>query len=228
MSREFPRIASVRALVLRGGGADYHDQAGGHWIDGQIATPMSVYEEYRATRSSFGLNVLGTVVVEVEAEDGTIGIGTSTGGPPAAWLVEHHLSRFVEGKRAHELELIWDQMWRASMYYGRKGLAVNAISAIDLALWDLLGRLRDEPVHALIGGPVRDEIAFYATGPRPDLARRWGSSAASCRSCTGRPRATTGCAATSSSPPRCALASETTSSSRTTAGWRSRSSTRCA
>ena len=174
MSRAFPRIASVRALVVRGGGADYHDQAGGHWIDGQIATPMSVYEEYRATRSSFGLNALGTVVVEVEAEDGTIGVGTSTGGPPAAWLVEHHLSRFVEGKRAHELELIWDQMWRASLYYGRKGLAVNAISAVDLALWDLLGRLRDEPIHAMIGGPVRNEISFYATGPRPDLAQELG------------------------------------------------------
>jgi L-rhamnonate dehydratase len=87
LSRLFPRIASVRALVLRGGGADYHDQPGGHWIDGQIATPMSVYEEYRATRSSFGLNALGTVVVEVEADDGTVGVGTSTGGPPAAWLV---------------------------------------------------------------------------------------------------------------------------------------------
>lgn len=174
MSR-FPRIASVRALVLRGGGADYHDQAGrDHWIDGQIATPMSVYPEYRATRSSFGLDVLGTVVVEVEAEDGTIGVGTSTGGPPAAWLVEHHLSRFVEGKRPDELELMWDQMWRASMYYGRKGLPVNAISAIDLAVWDLLGRLRGEPVHAMIGGAVRDEISFYATGPRPDLAKGLG------------------------------------------------------
>ncbi len=171
----FPRITSVRALTLQGGGADYHDQAGrDHWIDGQIATPMSVYPEYRATRSSFGLNVLGTVVVEVEAEDGTIGIGTSTGGPPAAWLIEHHLARFIEGKRAHELELMWDQMWRASMYYGRKGLAVNAISAIDLALWDLLGRLREEPVHAMIGGAVRDEISFYATGPRPDLAKEMG------------------------------------------------------
>jgi L-rhamnonate dehydratase len=171
----FPRIASVRALVLRGGGADYHDQAGkGHWIDGQIATPMSVYPEYRATRSSFGLDVLGTVIVEVEAEDGTVGIGTSTGGPPAAWLVEHHLSRFVEGKRPDELELMWDQMWRASLYYGRKGLPVNAISAIDLAVWDLLGRLRREPVCAMIGGAVREELSFYATGPRPDLAKELG------------------------------------------------------
>jgi L-rhamnonate dehydratase len=170
----FPRIASVRALVVKGGGADYHDQARGHWIDGQIATPMSIYPEYRATRSSFGLNVLGTVVVEAEAEDGSVGVGTTTGGPPAAWLVEHHLSRFVEGKRPDELELMWDQMWRASMFYGRKGLAVNAISAVDLAVWDLLGRLRDEPVHALIGGAVHDEIEFYATGPRPERAQELG------------------------------------------------------
>lgn len=171
----FPRIAAVRALVLRGGGADYHDQAGrGHWIDGQIATPMSVYPEYRATRSSFGLDVLGTVVVEVEADDGTVGVGTSTGGVPAAWLVEHHFSRFVTGKRPDQLELMWDQMWRASMFYGRKGLPVNAISAIDLAVWDLLGRLRGEPVHAMIGGAVRDGLEFYATGPRPDLAKELG------------------------------------------------------
>jgi L-rhamnonate dehydratase len=170
----FPRVASVRALVVRGGGADYHDQQQGHWIDGQIATPMSVYPEYRATRSSFGLNVLGSVVVEVEAEDGTVGVGVSTGGPPAAWLVEKHLARFVEGKRAHELELAWDQMWRATMFYGRKGLVLNAISAVDLALWDLLGRLRDEPVHAMLGGAVREEIEFYATGPRPDLAKDLG------------------------------------------------------
>jgi hypothetical protein len=46
VSREFPRIAAVRALGLRGGGADYHDQAGGHWVDGEIATPMFVYAEF--------------------------------------------------------------------------------------------------------------------------------------------------------------------------------------
>jgi L-rhamnonate dehydratase len=172
--RAFPRVVSLRALVARGGGADYHDQASGHWIDGQIATPMSVYEEYRATRSSFGLDVLGTVVVEAEAEDGTVGVGVSTGGPPAAWIVERHLARFVEGRRTDELELVWDQMWRATMFYGRKGLVLNAISAVDLALWDLLGRVRDEPVHAMIGGAVRNEIEFYATGPRPDLAKELG------------------------------------------------------
>ena len=168
------RIAALRALVVSGGGADYHDQAEGHWIDGQIATPMSRYPGYRATRSSFGLNSLGTVVVEVEADDGTVGVGVSTGGIPACFVAERHLARFVEGQRCDRIELIWDQMWRSTLFYGRKGLALNALSAVDLALWDLLGKLRGEPVHALIGGAVRDEIEFYATGPRADLAKEMG------------------------------------------------------
>ena len=73
-------------------------------LDGQIATPMSRYPEYRAHRSSFGLDVLGSLVVEVEAEDGTVGLGVSTGGVPACFLVERHLARFVEGKRAGLVE----------------------------------------------------------------------------------------------------------------------------
>jgi len=169
-----PRVAEVRALVAAGAGADYHDQPAGHWIDGQIATPMSRYPEYRSTRSSFGLNVLGTFVVEVEADSGEIGVGVSIGGPPACWLVERHLARFVLDRDPRQIELIWDQLWRSTLFYGRKGLAVNAISAVDLALWDLLGRLRGEPVCALIGGAVRDEIEFYATGPRPERAKSLG------------------------------------------------------
>jgi L-rhamnonate dehydratase len=65
-------------------------------------------------------------------------------------------------------------MYFSTQYYGRKGLVLNAISGVDLALWDLLGKLRDEPVHHLIGGPVRDELQFYATGARPDLAKDMG------------------------------------------------------
>lgn len=168
------RIRDVRAYVVRGGGADYHDQAAGHWIDDHIATPMAKYPEYRASRRSFGLDVLGTVVVEVEADDGTIGFGVTTGGDPAAWIVEHHLARFVEGASVTDIERIWDQMFLSTLYYGRRGLVLNTISGVDLALWDLLGHIRDEPVHALLGGPVRDELTFYATGARPDLAEGLG------------------------------------------------------
>ena len=169
-----PSIREVRAYVVGDAGADYHAVSSDHWIDGQIATPMSRYPEYRSRRSSFGLDVLGSVVVEVECDTGDVGIGVSTGGVPACFLVERHLSRFVEGKRFDQIELIWEQMWRASLFYGRKGLALYALSAIDLALWDLCGRIRGEPVYSLLGGAVRDDLPLYATGPRPDVAKRLG------------------------------------------------------
>lgn len=172
--KTFPVIREVRASVVRGGGADYHDQQGAHWIDDHIATPMSRYPEYRQSRRSFGINVLGTLVVEIEAADGTVGFAVTTGGEPAAFIVEKHLARFLEGRDPAQIEKIWDQMYFSTQYYGRKGLVVNAISGVDLALWDLLGKLRGEPVYQLLGGPVRDELVFYATGARPDIARQLG------------------------------------------------------
>lgn len=168
------KIREVRAYVCRGGGADYHDQGTSHWIDDHIATPMAKYPQYRSSRQSFGLNVLGTLVVEVEADNGLIGFGVSTGGEAAAWIVENHLARFIEGSSGSDIERIWDQMYLSTLFYGRKGLVLNAISCVDLALWDLLGNLRQEPVYSLLGGAVRDELVFYATGSRPDLAQQMG------------------------------------------------------
>ncbi|MEQ8656681.1 MAG: L-rhamnonate dehydratase [Hyphomicrobiales bacterium] len=169
-----PTIKAMRALTTRGGGGDYHDQAAGHWIDGQIATPMSKYPAYREQRNSFGLNVLGSLVIEVEADDGTVGFAVTTGGEIGAWIAENHLARFVEGSPLDDLETIWDQMFNASLFYGRRGIVLNVISGIDLALWDLKGRIRQEPVWHLLGGKVREELTFYATGARPDLAKQMG------------------------------------------------------
>jgi len=169
-----PTIKHVRAFTVRGGGADYHDQGEGHWIDDHISTPMSRYPEYRQSRQSFGINVLGTLVVEVEASDGTVGFAVTTGGELGAFIVEKHLARFIEGAKVTDIEKIWDQMYFGTLYYGRKGIVLNTISGVDLALWDLLGKVRDEPVHQLLGGAVRDELQFYATGARPDLAKEMG------------------------------------------------------
>ena len=168
------RIRCVRAFYTQGGGADYHDQASNHWIDDHISTPMAKYPEHRASRQSFGLNVLGTLVVEIEADNGVVGFAVSTGGEPAAWIVERHLSRFLLGANTEDIELIWDQMFLSTLFYGRKGVVLNAISCVDLALWDLLGQLRGEPVYHLLGGAVRDELVFYATGARPDIAQQFG------------------------------------------------------
>jgi L-rhamnonate dehydratase len=169
-----PTIQHVRAFVVRGGGADYHDQADGHWIDDHISTPMARYPQYRQSRQSFGINVLGTLVVEIEASDGTVGFAVTTGGEIGAFIVEKHLARFLEGQLVTDIEKMWDQMYFSTLYYGRKGVVLNTISGVDLALWDLLAKVRKEPVYQLLGGPVRDELQFYATGARPDLAKEMG------------------------------------------------------
>jgi len=135
---------------------------------------MSGYPKYKKNRTTWGINALGTVVVEVELEDGTIGIGPSIGGEPAAYIIEKHLSRFVEGQDVRNIELMWDQMWRASMNYGRKGLAIHAISAVDLAIWDAYAKFLNQPIYNLLGGKTKDRLPVYATTARPDLAKELG------------------------------------------------------
>lgn len=176
-------IKEVRALVFGtktaekegGGGADYHSQKGGHWItDTPIANPMSPYEAYKKSRTSWGIGAMGTMVVEVELECGIVGFGVSIGGDPGCFIVEKHLSRFIEGQDIRNVELMWDQMWRASTNYGRKGLTIQAISCVDLAIWDALGKFWKKPVYQLLGGKTKDRLPVYGTTARPDLAKKMG------------------------------------------------------
>ena len=184
--RQFPRIKEVRAYVVEGKegdqGADCHDVADEHWINGNdpstgrtpIANPMSGYAQYAGARKSWGINAMGGLVVEVEADDGTTGCGVTIGGEAGCIIVEKHLSRFVEGRDPRDVESMWDMMWRATINYGRKGLPIQCISAVDLALWDLLGKLRNEPVYALLGGKTKARLPVYCTTARPDVAKDLG------------------------------------------------------
>ncbi|KAG6291175.1 hypothetical protein E4U09_004066 [Claviceps aff. purpurea] len=175
--RDFPTIKAVRSFVVGGvgSGGDYHNVQGGHWlIDSDISTPCSRWEQYRKSRTSWGINVLGSILVEIEASDGTVGLATGFGGPSGCWLVHQHFERFLIGADPRNTNLLFEQMYRASMFYGRKGLPVAVISVIDLALWDLLGKLRNEPVYRLIGGAARERIDFYCTGPEPTASRDMG------------------------------------------------------
>ncbi|KAB2575620.1 putative mandelate racemase muconate lactonizing enzyme family protein [Lasiodiplodia theobromae] len=180
-ARAFPTIKKVKTFLIQGvgSGGDYHNVKGGHWlIDTKISTPMSGYEAYRKSRTSWGINVLGSFCVEIEASDGTKGFATGFGGPPACWLVAEHFERFLIGADPRDTNHLFEQMYRGSMFYGRKGLPVAVISVIDLAIWDLLGKIRNEPVYKLIGGATRDRLNFYCTGPEPTAAKSmgfWGS-----------------------------------------------------
>jgi L-rhamnonate dehydratase len=176
VSRSFT-ISDVRVFTVspKAKGGDYFQHGGTHWlVDSLISNPMSGYERYRERRSSWGVGVLGSLVVEIETADGSTGVATGTGGVPAAWLIRNHFARFLVGEDARNLNRIWDELYRASLPYGRKGLPLMAISAVDLALWDLIGKVRQEPVYNLIGGLSRNEIAFYCTGPHADAIQAMG------------------------------------------------------
>lgn len=171
------KIVDVRAYTLaeKGAGGEYHDREQGHWlVDTLIANPMSKYPDYKASRTSWGIGVLGSIVVEIETDDGAVGVATGLGGEAACFLIERHFRRFLIGQDPRDIAKMWDQMYRASLPYGRKGLPLAALSVVDIALWDILGLLRDEPVYKLIGGATRDELAVYQTGAYPDISKKLG------------------------------------------------------
>jgi L-alanine-DL-glutamate epimerase-like enolase superfamily enzyme len=140
------------------------------WLTGSlIASPMSHYPEHRDQRSSwFGEMVAG--VVEIATHSGHTGFGYVGGGRGklAHEIVSTHFSSLLIGKSAFQVELIWDQLYRASTMYGRSGVALEVISAIDIALWDLIGKITGRPVYDLIGGATRDRIRAYVTGNLTD------------------------------------------------------------
>ncbi len=171
-------IKDVRVYTVskKSRGGDYFNQGTReHWlVDSLIANPMSGYSQYRERRSSWGIGVLGSILIEIETEEGVVGLATGSGGVPAGWLIKHHFTRFLVGQDARNINMIWDQLYRASLPYGRKGIPIMAISAVDLALWDLNGKVRKEPVYNLIGGRSHEKISFYCTGPAPGAVKQMG------------------------------------------------------
>lgn len=170
-------IVDLRTFLVtsQGDGGDYGRQKQGHWlIDSPISNPMSGYADYRASRTSWGMGVLGSIVVEIETAGGVVGVATGFGGLPAIWLIENHFRRFLIGADVRNINKAWDQMFRASMFYGRKGMTIATISVVDLAMWDAVGKQRQEPIYNLIGGACHDEITLYCTGPAPDAVKDMG------------------------------------------------------
>ena len=187
-----PLIKEVRAYVSRSSkysASDVHDTEDNHWIMGlsdnkgnwdhkithpPITNPMSRYQKYSGSRASWGVAKVPSVIVEIEDAEGRIGIGTSTGGEAAAFIIEQHLSLFIENQNVRDRSYLWDQMSRASIHYSRKGLGMHAISAIDIALWDLCGKTFNEPAFNLMGGRTKQRVPVYATTSRPDIAKQLG------------------------------------------------------
>lgn len=103
------------------------------------------------------------VWVQITAEDGTYGLGRTSFGAPVAALIAGELGELLIGRDAFAIEFLNGLLWEASRRHGTLGHACPAIAGIDLALWDLKGKLMEQPVWRLLGGPSRTRIPLYAT-----------------------------------------------------------------
>lgn len=148
----------------------------GNWLtERTIANPMSAWPRYRGRRDSW-MGRMTAGVVEVIAEDGTHGLGFVGGGRARATapILEDHLRDLVIGCDPLETTRIQQQLFRASIAYGLGGIAQDLISGIDLALWDLKGRLLGVPVYDLLGGRAVDALRPYLTSWDAAALDRWG------------------------------------------------------
>ena len=104
------------------------------------------------------------LIVEVFSDDGHVGIGNAALSPQVSRLiVDLYLKPLLLGADPWNIELLWQQMYRKTMAFGRKGTVMAAISAVDIALWDLLGKSAGQPVYRLLGGRTKPRIPVYAS-----------------------------------------------------------------
>jgi L-rhamnonate dehydratase len=119
----------------------------------------------------------GSILVEIKTDQGITGYGMGGGGGAACYIIENHLKDLLAGANPLNVELLWDQMFSSTSFYGRKGLAILAMSGIDLALWDIAGKHAGLPAHRLIGGAVKDKALAYFTGKNLELGLKLGFKA---------------------------------------------------
>jgi len=116
----------------------------------------------------------GSILVRIDTDQGLTGFGMGGGGTAAVHIIDHHLKDLLIGVNPLNVEMIWDQMFASTSFYGRKGVAIMAMSGIDLALWDIAGKHAGLPAHRLIGGAARDRVPAYFTGPNVELGLKLG------------------------------------------------------
>ncbi len=139
-----------------------------------VPLPIHVYPEFTRTRGRHPGDVSGEMWVRVVAEDGTFGLGHTHWGDFAGPVVAGAFAPLLVGRDCFAIEFLNDLMWRASQRFGSTGITSLARSAIDVALWDLKGKLLGVPVYSLIGGPCRDALEYYVTTGDLDWAMELG------------------------------------------------------
>jgi|TARA_B100001964_G_C14261742_1_gene615972 L-rhamnonate dehydratase len=138
------------------------------------AMPVNFYSEFSNKPGGMPGGGLEPVWVQVIAEDGTWGLGQCAFGSPVASFVNEVIAPILIGRNCLAIEHLYDLILRVSQRFGTSGTASTAMGGVDLALWDLKGKILDQPVYALLGGPVRESITCYVTGDDLDWAQELG------------------------------------------------------
>jgi L-alanine-DL-glutamate epimerase-like enolase superfamily enzyme len=121
------------------------------------------------------------LIIRVHTDSGIVGIGEAHTAPtvlkaiidaPISQLSVQGLKQLLVGKDPLQINHLWSLMYDHSTTYGRRGVVVNAISGIDIALWDILGKATGQPVCQLLGGARRDRVTAYASDLSPEDPRQ--------------------------------------------------------
>jgi len=106
----------------------------------------------------------GWTVVTIATDAGLVGIGNVALAPRIAkQIIDQYLTPLVIGHDPFDYEYLWQRMYRSTHAWGRKGIAMAAISAVDIAIWDIMGKATDRPVFKLLGGRTKEKIPCYAS-----------------------------------------------------------------
>ncbi|MBC7784825.1 MAG: L-rhamnonate dehydratase [Burkholderiales bacterium] len=124
--------------------------------------PMDQLSLSKASMGTFTFH--GWVIVEIFADNGLVGIGNAALAPQVTkQTIDLYLKPLLIGQDPWDIEFLWQHMYRKTMAFGRKGIGMVAISAVDIALWDLLGKVAKQPVYRLLGGRTKPKIPVYAS-----------------------------------------------------------------
>ena len=152
------RITDVQTIPLRLAGAPTPKGIGS-----VLVTPSSTFYEPQRNRAPGGPEI-ASMLVQVTTDEGLTGVGSvGAANGHARHAIENHLKYVVLNQNPFDVEVLWERMFRESINYGRKGMAIEAISAIDIALWDIMGKATGQPVYNLLGGRTRERIRAYAS-----------------------------------------------------------------
>lgn len=125
-----------------------------------FATPLSALPFQEDSQAPY--RFFSWLVVEIETDEGLVGIGNAGLSPDITkQIIDTKLAHLLVGENPLNTEYLFEKMYRSSIAYGRKGSVVAAISALDIALWDLKGKAFKQPVFLLLGGRTKASIPTY-------------------------------------------------------------------